>query len=151
VRIRPLDPGGHLNLAASLALSSHPQEAISEYEIAISLAPDPQMLVMAYQPLGRLYGERGNYSKARESYQQALRINPQEVSAKNALDELDFSEAIRSVAESPSSQGYLRLGQLFRQRGQVSEARSAYGQALQLNPKLDEARKALLVLNSSSK
>ena len=150
VRIKPLDPSGHLNLAASLALNSHPQDAISEYELAISMAPDPKMLVVAYQTLGRLYGELGNYSKARESYQQALRIDPQEVSGKNALDELDFSEAIRNVAESPSSQGYLRLGQLLQQRGQLSEARTAYEQALQLNPKLDEAQKALRILNSSS-
>ena len=107
------------------------------------------MLVAAYQTLGKLYGERGNYSKARESYQQALRIDPQEVNAKNALDGIDFSEAIRNVAESPSSQSYLRLGQLLQQRGQMSEARAAYEQALRLNPKLDEAQKALRVLNSS--
>lgn len=150
VRIRPLDPSGHLNLAADLALNSHPQDAISEYERAISLAPDPKMLVVAYQTLGRLYGERGNYSKARESYQQALRIDPQDVNAKNALDELDFSEAIRDVAESPSGQGYLRLGQLMQQRGQVSEARDAYEQALHLDPKLDEAQKALHALNSNN-
>jgi cytochrome c-type biogenesis protein CcmH/NrfG len=150
VRIRPRDPSAHLNLAASLVATSHPQDAISEYELAISLAPDHKMLVVAYQTLGRLYGELGNYSKARESYQQALRIDPQNVAAKNALDGIDLSEAIRSVAESPSSQGYLRLGQLLQRRGQVSEARTAYEQALQLNPKLDEAQKALRVLNSSS-
>jgi cytochrome c-type biogenesis protein CcmH/NrfG len=150
VRIRPQDPSAHLNLAASLVANSHPRDAISEYELAISLAPDHKMLVVAYQTLGRLYGELGNYSKARESYQQALRIDPQNVAAKNALDGIDLSEAIRSVAESPSSQGYLRLGQLLQRRGQVSEARTAYEQALQLNPKLDEAQKALRVLNSSS-
>ncbi len=151
VRIRPLDPGGHLNLAADLALNSHPQDAISEYERAISLEPDPKMLVVAYQTLGRLYGERGNYSKARESYQQALRIDPRVVNAKNALDEIDFSEAIRNVAESPSSEGYLRLGQLMQQRGQISEARDAYEQALHLDPKLDEAHNALHALNGSNK
>ena len=91
------------------------------------------MLVVAYQTLGRLYGERGNYSKARESYQQALRIDPRVVNAKNALDQIDFSEAIRNVAViPPSSEGYLRLGQLMQQRGQISEARDAYEQALHL-------------------
>lgn len=149
VRIRPSDPTGHLNLAACLAVKSYPQDAISEYELAISLAPDPRMLVAAYQTLGKLYGERGNYSKARESYQQALRIDPQEVNAKNALDGIDFSEAVRNVAESPSSQSYLRLSQLLQQRGQMPEARAAYQQALRLNPKLDEAQKALRVLKSS--
>jgi protein O-mannosyl-transferase len=149
VRIRPRDPGGHLNLAADLALNERPQDAIAEYELAISLRPDPKMLGAAYETLGRLYGERGNYSKARESYQHVLQINPQDGSTKNALDEIDFSEAIRNVAESPSSQSYLRLGQLLQQRGRTSEARTAYQQALHLNPKLDEAQKALRALNSS--
>jgi hypothetical protein len=150
VRLRPRDPSGHLNLAADLALNSHPQDAILEYELAISLAPDPKMLVPAYQTLGRLYGESGNYSKARERYQQALRIDPEEVNARKALDEIDFSEAIRNVADSPSSQAYLRLGQLLQQRGQIAEARGAYEQALHFNPKLDEAQKALRALNGSS-
>ena len=149
VRIRPRDAGGHLNLAACLALNSQRQEAIAEYELAISLGPDPKMLIGAYRTLGKLYGEIGNYPKARESYEQALRIDPQDVNAKSGLDGIDFSEALRNVAESPSSQGYLRLGQLLQQRGRLSEARTAYEQALHLNPKLEEAQKALRALHSS--
>ena len=43
--------GGPSESGADLALNSHPQDAISEYERAISLEPDPKMLVVAYQTL----------------------------------------------------------------------------------------------------
>jgi protein O-mannosyl-transferase len=151
VRIRPSDLAGHLNLAGVLTLSGRSRDAISEYEIAIPGVSDPRLLVVAYENLGRLYAEVGNYSKARASYQQALRINPQQLTAKDGLAQVEFSDAIRNVAESPSGEAYLRLGQLLQQAGRIPEAHAAYEQALQLNPKLGEARKALDVLNGHSK
>jgi tetratricopeptide (TPR) repeat protein len=150
-RIRPLDPASHLNLAGDFALSDRPRDAILEYETGIPLVSDPNMLVVAYETLGRLYGEIGNYSKARASYQQALRIKPQQLSAKDGLTKIEFSEAIRNVAESPSGEGYLHLGQLLQQADRVPEARAAYEQALELDPKLGEARKALDALKGRGK
>ena len=149
VRIRPTDSHGHLNLAADLALSSHPREAISEYETAISLGADPKTLAGVYQTLGMLHGQLGDYSEARSSYQQSLRIDSQQEGAKNALNEIDLSEAMRNVTESPSGQSYLRLGQLLEQRGRLSEARGIYQQALKLDPKLAAAQQALRALNVS--
>jgi cytochrome c-type biogenesis protein CcmH/NrfG len=107
-------------------------------------------LVVACETLGRLYSQVGNYAKARASYQQALQIDPQRTSAKDGLAKVEFSDAIRNVAESPSGETYLRLGQVFQQAGRVPEARAAYQRALQLNPKLAEAQKALDALNGSS-
>jgi protein O-mannosyl-transferase len=149
--IRPLDPAGHLNLAGVLALSDRSRDAISEYEIAIPLVSDPRQLPAAYETLGRLYAEVGNYPKARVSYEQALKINPQRLTARDALAKVEISDAIRNVAESPSGENYLRLGQLFQQDGRAAEARAAYKQALELNPKLTEAQTALAVLNGSNK
>jgi Flp pilus assembly protein TadD len=45
----------------------------------------------------------------------------------------------------------LRLGQVLQQADRIAEARVAYEQALQLNPKLGEARKALGALNQQNK
>jgi len=151
VRIRPLDPAAHLSLAGVLALNGHTRDAIAEYETAIPRVSDPNMLVVAYETLGRLYGQVGNYSKARASYQQALRINPQRLTAKDGLAKVELSDALRSVAESPSGETYLRLGQLSQQAGHVPQARAAYEQALHLNPKLLEAQEGLDALNRSSK
>jgi protein O-mannosyl-transferase len=147
VRIRPSDLAGHLNLAGVLMLGGRTRDAISEYEIAIPGASDPRLLVVAYENLGKLYAEVGNYSKARANYQLALQIDPQRLTAKDGLAKVEFSDAVRNVAESPSGEAYLRLGQLLQQAGRIPEARSAYKQALQFNPKLGEARKALDALN----
>jgi tetratricopeptide (TPR) repeat protein len=109
------------------------------------------MRVTACATLGRLYSQIGNYAKARASFEQALRIDPQQASAREGLAKVELSDAIRTVAEAPSAQGYLRLGQVFQQQGRAPEAKAEYKQALALNPKLAEARKALDALNQQSK
>ena len=151
VRLRPSDSGSHLNLAGGLALSDRPREAVLEYETAIPLTSDPEMRLSAYSTLGKLYSQLGQYSKARTSYQEALRIDPQQTSARDGLAKVEFSDAIRNVAESPSGESYLRLGQVFQQEGRTPEAQAAYKQALKLNPKLGDAKKALDGLNQQSK
>jgi Tfp pilus assembly protein PilF len=142
-RIRPNDPWSHLNVASDLALSGHKREAIPTYEGTIPLITDPKMLVRTYEILGRLYGELEFYSQARANYEDALRINPQQASARDALAKIEFSEALRNVAESPSGEGYLRLGKLLQQVGRLPEALTAYKKSLELDPKLREARKSL--------
>jgi protein O-mannosyl-transferase len=151
IRIRPSDPAGHLNLAGVLTLNNRSQDAILEYETALPGLSDPSMLVVAYENLGRLYGEVGNYSKARENYQKALRIDPQRLTARDGLAQIELSDAFRNVAESPSAAGYLRLGQFLQQAGRDSDARVAYKQALVLNPKFGEAQEALDDLNRRNK
>jgi protein O-mannosyl-transferase len=151
VKLRPGDPGGHLNLAGDLALLGRPRDAIPEYETAIPLVSDSNMRLASYQTLGRLYSQLGDYSKARVSFQEALRIDPQQAGVKEALAKLEISDAIRNVAESPSAEHDLRLGQVFEEGGRIPEAQAAYKQALKLNPKLGEARKALDALNQHSK
>jgi protein O-mannosyl-transferase len=150
VRIKP-EPGGYLSLAGALALSGHSDDAIREYETAIPRTADPNMRAVAYQTLGRLYSEKGNYPQARVSYQQALRINPQDANASDGLAEVEFSDALRNAAESPSGASLLRLGQLLQQAGRIPEARAAYEQALEFDPKLGEAKRALDALKKSGK
>jgi tetratricopeptide (TPR) repeat protein len=151
VKLRPLDPGPHLNLAGDLALSDRPREAVLEYETAIPLTSDPGMRLSAYTTLGKLYSQLGQYSKARTSYQEALRIDPQQTSARDGLAKVELSDAIRNVVESPSGEGYFRLGQVLQEEGRATEAESAYKQALELNPKLGEARKAMDALSQQGK
>jgi tetratricopeptide (TPR) repeat protein len=151
VKLKPFEAGGHLNLGGDLVLIDRPRDAIVEYETAIPLVSNPNMLVPAYNTLGRLYAEIGDYEKARASYQQALRIDPNRSDARDGLAKVELSNAMRNVAESPSAEGYLRLGQVLQQADRIAEARVAYEQALQLNPKLGEARKALGALNQQNK
>ena len=149
-RIRPNDPWSHMNVASDLALSGHKREAIPTYEATIPLITDPKMLLQTYEILGRLYGELEFYSQARANYEDALRINPRQASARDALAKIEFSEALRNVAESPSGEGYLRLGKLLQQAGRLPEALTAYKKALELDPKLREARKSLDALKKAN-
>ena len=150
IRIKPEDPAVHLNLAGALAMSNRNRDAIQEYEFVIPRLSNPNMQLSAYETLGRLYAGIGNYAKARASYQEALRINPQGSSARDGLAQVDFSDALRNAAESPSGANYLRVGQLLQQQGRTEEARAAYEQALKLDPKLSDARKALDALKDSN-
>jgi tetratricopeptide (TPR) repeat protein len=151
IKLKPSDPGGYLNLAGDLALSDHPRDAVQEYETALPLVSDSNMRLDTYETLGRLYSELGEYSEARASYQQVLRINPQHANARDGLAKVELSEAIRNVAESPSGATYLRLGQILQQEGRGPQAQAAYEQALELNPKLTEAQEALKTLSGQSK
>jgi tetratricopeptide (TPR) repeat protein len=151
ISLRPQDPGGHLNLAGDFALTDRPRDAILEYETAIPLVTNPKMRLSALDTLGRLYSQVGEYSKARASYEQALQINPEQADAKDGLAKVELSNAVRNVAESPSAQGYFRLGQILQQQGRAPEAQAAFQQALELNPKLGEAKRALDALNQQSK
>jgi Flp pilus assembly protein TadD len=64
---------------------------------------------------------------------------------------VELSDAMRNVAESPTAEGYLRLGQVLQQADRIAEARVAYEQALEFNPKLGDATRALDALNQQSK
>jgi len=142
-RIRPRDAVSHLNLGVALEVNGRTREAIAEFDTALQLAPKPEGRAVAYEALGRLYGKLGNYAQARTNYQQALSVDPQRAGAKKGLAEIDFSDALRNAAESPSGAAFLRLGQLLQQAGRVDQARNAYEHALQLDPKLTAAQQAL--------
>ena len=148
VRIKPADPGGYLTLGGALQFSGHTRDAIAEYQSGIRLSPNRNMLGGAYQNLGRAYEQTGDYKDARASYEQALQIDPERQSTRDALGRLDLSEAMRDVAEAPSAAGFVRLGQLLQKDGRVAQARSAYDQALELDPKFEAARKAIAGLGA---
>ncbi len=87
-RIRPLDPNAHLSLGGAFATSGQTRDAIAEYEAAIPRVSDPNTRAAACETLGRLYIDVGNYAKARESYRQALQLNPRLAEAQKTLDTL---------------------------------------------------------------
>ena len=134
-----------------MALSDHPREAIAQYEAAIPLTSNPSMRVEAYEILGRLYSQLGQYSRARTSYEQALKIDPQQAKAASGLAQIELSDAIRQAVEGPSAERYFQLGQIFQQNGRHAEAQAAYKQALKLNPRLNQARESLDALNRQNK
>ena len=98
--------------------------------------------------------------QARASFDQSLRMNPNQFNAwlglgllaqkQGKLDEA-ISDLSRSVELQPSAQGYFELGLSLAQAGHVPEARNAYQQALQISPDFVDAQRALDALQAPKK
>lgn len=138
-RISPNDPISHGALAGYLQDQGKFQEAISYYQVALQNNSDPEILAVTEANLAVLYRQTGDYEKARDTYRQAVKSNPQ------ALNEM-FRDLSKQLASRPAAVGYLRMGLLLDVANRLPEARAAYLQALQLNPGLQDAQKALATL-----
>jgi len=94
-------PRVHLELAYALVASNRPQDAIVQFETALSLAPaGAWWRALIYEVVGRLYYKIGDYSKSRASYRQALRINPHQLTADERLANEQRSDAPRDGSNS---------------------------------------------------
>jgi protein O-mannosyl-transferase len=137
--IAPTDPFSHSVLAAVLQDRGNFSGAIQEYEIVLRGNPGADLQAKVYANLAAIYREMGNYTEAREDSERSLRIDS------HAVHELiqQFSELLTA---HPAPERYFQLGLLQEGAGQIAEARSAYKQALQLDPKFAPAQRALEAL-----
>jgi len=154
--INPKDPMSHANLGAYLQEHGRLPEAIEQHNRAISLTSDAGLLASTYANLGTAYRKLGEDEKARESYDQALRLNPNQSNAYLGLGQLlekqnRVDEAItnysRAVELRPTDTGFLLLGHALESTGRRSEALAAYESALQLSPDMPEAQHAVDALS----
>jgi tetratricopeptide (TPR) repeat protein len=151
-RINPQDAMSRMNIGAYLQSHGHIDEAITQYKTAIGLTSDAGLRAQAYANLGGAQRALGEDEAARESFDEALRLNPNQASAwvgkgllaqkLGRLDEAidDFS---RGVAVQPTGEHYFDLGRSLQQVGRLPEAAGAYRRALKLSPNLTEAQQAL--------
>jgi hypothetical protein len=138
------DPIRHVNFGAALVQLGRIQDAVSEYEIAIEMASDPEVQARSYEMLATLHDELGDYDKVWESYSQALKIAPQQAS--------DMVERLSEDAtDDPTGPRFVQLGLLLQEVGRPVAARSAYEQALKLDPTLDAAKQFLDALTPGAK
>jgi protein O-mannosyl-transferase len=128
----PGDPIKHANLGADLAQCGRLQEAIGEYQAAIPLTSDTTLQIRFFESLATLYDALGDYSKVRETYRQALQNAPEQSSEM-------IQRLTEDVATESAGSRYLQLGLLLQEAGRSAEARSAFQQAIALDPALDQA------------
>jgi Tfp pilus assembly protein PilF len=119
------DATSRLNLGAMFGKYGRQSDAIREYEAAIPLTSDPELLALTYTNLGFAYTSLGDYAKASENYRDAIQA-----------DSAQVEEVLRNlsqyVAQHPSRRDYLKLGQLLEQSGRPDEAHRAYQEAAKL-------------------
>jgi protein O-mannosyl-transferase len=151
-QINRRDPMSHANIGSYLQEHGQFAAAVEEYQKTVSLTSDPGLLAGTYANLGTAYLRAGEAAKSRQSYDQSLRLNPNQFNAWLGIGMLaeqqgKWQEAItnlsRSVEIRPSDTGYAELARALWQRGRTSEAISAYHTALQLNPDNQEAQRGL--------
>ncbi len=143
-RLNPSDPTRHANFGKELIAIGRWQDALVEYQKAIQVtstmtersADARGIQARCYESLATIYVELGDFSKMRESYTRALKIDPQQAPA--------MVDRISSYADSdPSGKRYLQLAVLLQELDRLQEARDAYQQALDLDPSLRDAIRSL--------
>jgi Flp pilus assembly protein TadD len=149
--INPRDPMSRSNLGTYFQTHKQMSEAVAEYQAAIELTSDPGLLAQTYGNLGASQRALGEDDAARRSFEQSLRLNPNQYNAWLGLGLLaqkqgNLQEALndlsRSVELRPTAQGYYELGRTFAQAGRTADALDAYQRALQLSPDFTEAQQA---------
>jgi protein O-mannosyl-transferase len=153
--VTPRDPWCHGNMGAYLQERGRLPEAIEQYQLTIQLSRDPFMLALTYANMGSAYRDLGMENDALASYNEAIRINPNQFNAYFGRGELfekqgKLTDAIRDFSKSldlqPTAQGYLVLGQALAQAGRRDEARTAFEQAIKTSPDSKEAQQAAVAL-----
>ncbi len=154
--INPNDPMSRSNLGAYLQAHGHLAEAIEQEKRVITLTSDAGLLASTYANLGSAYRQLGEDEKARDSYDQALRLNGNQSNAYLGLGDLlerqnRLDEAIknysRAVELRPTDTGFLLLGRALERAGRPAEALAAYQAALKLSPDMPEAQHAVDALS----
>ena len=150
VAIRPNEAMAHLNLGTYEREHGNLRAAIEQYQMVLGFTSSPLLREQAYANLGSAFRDLGEYSKAQENYEAALRLNPEAPLAVLGMGLLahqggDLAGAIRwysqAVSAQPTSTSYVLLSQALQQSGRTAEAQAALEQAQQLSPDLGQAKR----------
>ena len=137
-------PMTHVRLANTFSLLGQQQDATREYAAALRVTNDPKLQARIYEGFAIAYTQLEDFPNVRESYQQALRIDPR--IGPEMIQRLKVL-----VDAEPTAPGCTQLGILLQESGNLTEARAAYEQALQLDPELAFPKRALEGLAQSGK
>jgi tetratricopeptide (TPR) repeat protein len=138
---KDLEFQSRLALAAALDQMGSTDEAVQELRKLVAAFPDS---AEAHENLGNAYGRHFRYKEARSEYEQTLRIDPNNSSAKLSLSKvaLEMDEATAAIpivqdyiSRVPGDyEGYLVLGQAYRRQGYFAKAEEQLRRAVKLKP-----------------
>jgi protein O-mannosyl-transferase len=127
-------------------------EAIEQYKQAIGVSQNTSTNAQAYANMGRAYLQLGDLAKARESLQEAVKLDPQKMDAWFDLGLAkqksgDLSGAIQAYSEGvkvkPTDIGYLLLARALERSGRQDEAATATQRAQALSRNFAEAQRVV--------
>ena len=127
----------------------HPQEAIEECNTVLRTSADPKVQAATWSELGQAHLQLRHYDQAAESYQNALRLSPENGMALMGSGVLALGQGQPDVAVTqlahaakvdPSDLNFLLLAQALRRAGRAAEADAASAQAQKISPDLSQAQ-----------
>jgi len=142
-------PGQVLALALYELQVGRPDEAVEECHSVLQSSSDPKVQSAAWIELGQAHAESGQYDQAAASYENALRLSPENdlaligsglVALRQGQDDLAAMQFAHAVKVEPSAVKYLLLAQALRRAGRAAEADSAWAQAQKISPDLAQAQ-----------
>ncbi len=132
IRLNPMLPGAHFELAEQLRTSSDPAlnaQAEGEYQAAIQVNAFDEL---SWRQLGGVMTAKGELQRAEEDYKKALALQPKDAEAKTGLAIVWISrnqptEAISllesAVKDDPTNVvAHYRLSTLYRREGRTADA-----------------------------
>jgi protein O-mannosyl-transferase len=128
----------------------HPADAKEMYQEVLNKSADPKMLATAWTQMGSANVQLKNYDQAKQSYETALKLNPDDggalvgsgLLAERSGDAQFAAEALtRSVRVEPSDISYLLLADALRGAQRAEEARGAESIARNTSKDFDRAVK----------
>jgi tetratricopeptide (TPR) repeat protein len=148
---------GHLALGRLAARAKDTTTCVREMNAAIAAAPDS---LRPYWAFAKWYLNEKKWSQAFATMDRYLEKHPDDlyarydigrIAAESGLELERGDQAIRAFLAAPPrgvtppvlSRAYLRLGQILDHRGQQAEARRAFEQALEIDPRNKDAKNAL--------
>ena len=156
IRLNPMLPGAHFELAEQLRTSSDPAlnaQAEDEYKAAIQVN---QYDAKSWRQLGGIMAAKGDFKAAEEHYRKALALQPKDSEAKTGLAIVLISvnqtnEAISllesAVKDDPTNiAAHYRLSGLYRRAGRTADSQremDAFQHYKDVKDKLDRVYKRL--------
>jgi len=147
--LEPADPTSQLNLGIYAQEQGDLKQAAARYESVLELTTNTQLRASAYNNLGSVCFRLRDYSRAKQNYESALKLN---VVSPIVLRDMgliaqktgDWNHAIYYfawlAAVEPSDVGYLLLSHALDQGNRNQEAKASYQQALRFSTDINQAQ-----------
>ncbi len=155
--IRPENLRDNLNLGVYEHSRNHLEAAIEQYQLVAQRATDADLRAKAYSDLGAAYYQMGDATKARQSIETSLQLEPNQpmllvrlglIAQKNG----DLPEAVRQYSQAAALQHSdvyaLLLAQALQLQGHRDAASAIFNRVARRSPNLAEAQKAAEALLS---
>src|SRR5258706_7364754 len=130
----------------------HPQDAIKECDSVLRASADPvdpKTQAAAWSEIGQAHLQLRNYDQAAESYQNALRLSPENgmaligsgiLALRQEQPDVAVTQLAHAVKTDPNDVNFLLFAQALRRAGRPAEADSISAQVRKISPDLDQAQ-----------